>query len=175
MESIKRDFKSYEYKDITVPEEKASLYLDCYENFGWIQDEKFPYRNRGTKLTFRLKRDRKIINKMELTRLQHHFESCIIELNRYNQEKESEAIGKSIFLGLVGTVFIAGATFAVTAEPPIIWLTILLGIPGLIGWALPPIVYYRLKDKKEIAIQPMIDEKYEEIFDICEKGYFLLH
>lgn len=29
----------YEYKEISVPSKDASLFLDCYENFGWIPDE----------------------------------------------------------------------------------------------------------------------------------------
>lgn len=27
-----REFTSFEYKEIQVPEDKASFYLDCYEN-----------------------------------------------------------------------------------------------------------------------------------------------
>ena len=37
-----KNFTTYEYKEITVRSDKASLYLDCYESFGWKQNENFP-------------------------------------------------------------------------------------------------------------------------------------
>lgn len=63
-------FVGYEYKEVAVPGEQASMYLDCYENFGWEPDGSMaPVRGPGP-VRLRLKRDRKIMNKMELTRLQ---------------------------------------------------------------------------------------------------------
>ena len=42
MEQEKRPYVGYEYKKITVSEENASWYLDCYESFGWEQDDNAP-------------------------------------------------------------------------------------------------------------------------------------
>ena len=42
MEQEKRPYVGYEYKKITVSEENASWYLDCYESFGWEQDDHVP-------------------------------------------------------------------------------------------------------------------------------------
>ena len=42
MSNIKRNFIGYEYKEITVESEYVSMYLDCYENFGWTVDENRP-------------------------------------------------------------------------------------------------------------------------------------
>ena len=42
MEQEKRPYVGYEYKKITVAEENASWYLDCYESFGWEQDDNAP-------------------------------------------------------------------------------------------------------------------------------------
>ena len=66
----RQSFISYEYKELNVKEDQASFYLDCYENFGWKQDENFPPQNKGDLVTLKLKRNRKIVNKVELTRLQ---------------------------------------------------------------------------------------------------------
>lgn len=68
MEQMK-NFTAYEYKEITVRNDKAPLYLDCYESFGWKQDENFPPLESGDKVTLKLKRDRRLVNKVELTRL----------------------------------------------------------------------------------------------------------
>ena len=29
------NFIGYEYKEVTVPNQQAALYMDAYENFGW--------------------------------------------------------------------------------------------------------------------------------------------
>ena len=33
-----KNYRAWEYKDISVTDSKASFYLDCYECFGWQQD-----------------------------------------------------------------------------------------------------------------------------------------
>ena len=172
--SGKRDYIGYEYKEVTVRPEKASLYLDCYENFGWHADENFSAAHGDRSITLRLKRDRKIINKMELTRLQQHFEACAHEIDALEKAKTSAATIWALVVGIIGTAFMAGSTFAVVHEPPIIWLCILLAIPGFIGWSLPYFLYRWVAAKKTQKIQPMIEAKHEEIYTICEKGHALL-
>ena len=46
-EQSQNDFTAYEYKEVTVGRDKASLYLDSYQSFGWRQDENFPPRVTG--------------------------------------------------------------------------------------------------------------------------------
>lgn len=92
-------------------------------------------------MTIRMKRDRKIINKMELTRLQRHFEACLNEMEALEKSKTSAATVWALAVGILGTVFVAGSAFAITHEPPIVWLCILLAIPGFIGWILPYFIY----------------------------------
>ena len=57
-----REFTSFEYKEIYVSEDKASFYIDCYENFGWTVDDKFPPQRTGEKIQIKMKRNRKIVN-----------------------------------------------------------------------------------------------------------------
>lgn len=169
-----REFTSFEYKEIQVPEDKASFYLDCYENFGWTVDDKFPPQRTGEKILIKMKRNRKIVNKVELTRLQRNFEASMDEIDSLEASKTNAAIALSIATGVIGTGFMAGSVFAVTAEPPIIWLCVLLAIPGFLGWILPHFVYQRTKKNKSQKVQPYIEEKYDEIYKICEKGHSLL-
>ena len=75
--------------------------------------------------------------------------------------------------GVLGTAFMAGSVFAVTAEPPVIWLCILLAIPAFAGWILPYFVYKKVKEEKIKKVTPYIEEKYDEIYEICEKGHSL--
>ena len=178
MNEIKEDgapFIGYEYKELPAGGERASLYLDGYQNFGWVLDERTGEeairRGRG-KLV--LKRDRKIINRVELTRLQRHFEACVRELDELEQSKTTRASICSITVGLIGTAFLAGATFAATHQPPLIILTILLAIPGFIGWIVPWFLYRAMVRRRTRVVDGLMERKYDEICEICEKGHQLL-
>ena len=167
-------FVGYEYKEITVPGEQASMYLDCYENFGWEPDENLAAAAGHSTVTLRLKRDRKILNKMELTRLQRHFEACAREIGELERAKTTAAIVWSLSIGILGTAFMAGSVFAVTHDPPLILLCIVLAVPAFLGWIAPWFVYRRKVETQTRKIQPMIEAKQEEIYEICEKGHALL-
>lgn len=53
------------------------------------------------KTIIRLKRDHKIINKAELTRLQRNFEACVSEIQTLEQRKTSAATAYAIVLGIM--------------------------------------------------------------------------
>lgn len=167
-------FVGYEYKEITVPGEQASMYLDCYENFGWEPDENLAAAAGHSTVTLRLKRDRKILNKMELTRLQRHFEACAREIGALERAKTTAAMMWSLTIGILGTAFMAGSVFAVTHDPPLILLCIVLAVPAFLGWIAPWFVYRRKVETKTRKIQPMIEAKQDEIYEVCEKGHSLL-
>lgn len=170
----KEEFTSYEYKELNIKEDLASFYLDCYENFGWKQDENFPPQNNGGKTVLKLKRNRKLVNKVELTRLQRHFEANMEEIFALENSKTSAATACSLAIGILGTACMAGSVFAVTATPPIIWLCILLAIPAFAGWIAPYFVFRKVKEEKTKKVTPYIEAKYDEIYEICEKGHALL-
>ena len=180
-----RGFIGYEYKEITADMGQISFLIDGYENFGWEVDENvaqpaletFPKRAgamQHKKAVLRLKRDRKIINKTELTRLQRHYEACIAEIQYLENKKTSAPSILAIAVGILGTAFMAGSTFAVTAQTPHIILCTVLAVPGFIGWVLPYFLYKRAVRKETEKLTPLIEEKYDEIYEICEKGSKLL-
>ena len=68
----------------------------------------------------------------------------------------------------------AGAVFAVTNDPPLYPLMVLLAVPGFAGWVLPYFIYHRLFARQHRKVQPLIDAKYQEIDQLCEKGHALL-
>lgn len=167
-------FTAYEYKELNIKKNMASFYMDCYENFGWCEDDNFPAKENMDSVTLRLKRNRKIVNKTELTRLQRHFEADMQDIYSLEDSKTTQPRIAALTIGIIGTAFMAGSVFAVTAAPPIIWLCILLAIPAFAGWILPYFVYKKLKDIKTKKVTPYIEEKYDEIYEICEKGHSLL-
>lgn len=167
-------FIAFEYKELQIGEEQAGFYLDCYENFGWQQDENFPPQRSGGQVLLKLKRNRKIVNKVELTRLQRHFEADLEEICALEKSKTTRATIYALAIGILGTAFMAGSVFAVTATPPMIWLCIVLAIPAFAGWILPCFVYKKIVKRRTEEVTPYIEAKYDEIYEICEKGHSLL-
>jgi len=185
-----KDYIGYDYKTVNVDGDKVSMYLDAYGNFGWVPDGAadltgktempgrafaMPANHFASAATLKLKRDRKILNKTELTRLQQHFEACMDEIISLENSTARAATIYSITIGALGTAFMAGSVFAVTAEPPVIWLCVLLGVPGLVGWALPYRLFRVFAKKRAEEVAPLIERKNDEIHGICEKGNSLLH
>lgn len=176
MNEIKKEgagFVGYEYKEIHASGERASFYLDCYESFGWTLDERT--QESAAKGRLILKRERKIMNKMELTRLQRHYEACMDEIRALEQSKTTSATIWAIVVGLAGTAFMAGFTFAAVHVPPLYVLCALLAVPGFIGWTLPYFVYKRLAAKRTKVVAQLMEQKYDEIYEICEQGNQLLN
>ena len=169
-----RDFVGYEYKELTAPSEKFSLYLDSYENFGWAVDEKTPQIAQHGLITVTLKRDRRIVNKAELTRLQRNFEACAREIEALERSKTSAPTIAALVVGLIGTAFMALSVFAVTARTPHILACILFAIPGFAGWIAPFFIYRSRLRRKTAQINPLIEEKLEEAYRLCERGHQLL-
>lgn len=176
-------YVSYEYRALSVPKEQVSLYKDCYPCFGWETDphhdtpvvkrqEKRPGAGVGSSELVELffRRDRNISNKAELTRLQRNFDSCAAELTALKRSKTTQGTIAALVIGLLGTVFMGGATFAAVAQPPLIGLMILLAVPGFAGWIAPCFVYRSLVRRRSAELDPLIEQKYDEIDEICKKG-----
>ena len=177
MNEIKKEgsgFVGYEYKEINTSGERASFYLDCYQNFGWVQDERTQESGSRSKGKIILKRERKIMNKTELTRLQRHFEACMEEIAALEHSKTSAATITALVIGLIGTAFLAGATFAAVHEPPLWGLMVILAVPGFVGWLLPFFVYQKMSARRSKKVTELVERKYDEIYEICEQGNSLL-
>ncbi len=165
-------FVGYEYKDVIVKQDAESLYTDGYAHFGWILEAtSTPFQNVGS-VTMKFKRDRKIRNKAELTRLQRQFESCVTEIATLERSKIIGASAVAYIIGIVGTACMAGSVFAYQAN--MLPLTITLAVPGFAGWIIPYFSYCGLRKKKSDKVTPYIDKKYDEIYEVCEKANGLL-
>lgn len=126
------------------------------------------------KVTLHMKRGRHIMNKVELTRLQKHYEYCMEEINTLEYSKNSVPTIASISCGLAGCICITGSVFAVTNTPPVIWLMVLLAIPGFVLWASAYLTYREVKKRRIKKVEPLIEAKYDEAEEVCEKAYRLL-
>lgn len=168
------EFESFDYTKVTVAENQMSQYMDGYKHFGWRVDSNVPIEKGMGKVTIHLKRSRAVLNKMELTRLQRHFEACMSEIAALENSTESFAMIAALTSGISGCAFMAGSVFAVTAAKPIIWLMILLAIPGFFLWGIAYPLYKNVKKWREEKVKPLIEAKLDEAEKVCEKGHALL-
>ena len=96
------------------------------------------------------------------------------ELDELEHSRTARATGCAVTVGLIGTAFLAGATFAATHQPPLIGLTILLAVPGFIGWIVPWFLYRAVVRRRTKVVDELMERKYDEIDEICQKGHRLL-
>jgi hypothetical protein len=167
------NFVGYEYKEITTTREMEGVYADGYPNFGWKLDGITPSVLGLSTVNLKFKRDRKIRNKAELSRLQRQFEAGVAEIGNLERSKTTSAFITAMTVGLIGTAFLAGATFAFIYADMIL-LMIILAVPGFIGWFLPYFLYKKMQAKKGMAVMPLIESQYDAIYEVCEKGHVLL-
>lgn len=164
-------FIGYDYKEVITNREMENMYADGYTSFGWTLNNAVNAAGfLGVTLKFR--RNRKIRNKAELSRLQRKFESGAQEIENLEKSKTTGASITALSVGLAGTAFMAAAVFSFMGG--MIPLMIILAIPGLAGWALSYFCYGRVKGKKILDVEPLIEKQYDEIYDVCAEAYKLL-
>jgi hypothetical protein len=168
------DFVGYEYKEVTVNRDLASLYADSYPNFGWTLEGTSATISGFNSVTMKFKRDRKIRNKAELTRLQRQFEAQVSEIETMERSKGIGASTVAYLIGLVGTAFMAGSVFAIIPDVPNVLLCVIFAIPAFAGWILPYFLYNKILKNKTDKVMPLIDGKYDDIYGVCEKANALL-
>jgi hypothetical protein len=56
-----------------------------------------------------------------------------------------------------------------------ILLTVILGLPGIVGWILPPLLNKVFISRSTAKLMPLIEAKRDEVYEVCEKGNKLLH
>lgn len=181
-----KDFVAYEYLSINVKSDKEPLYIDCYENFGWIlinnsalvDNEDYYINNYNISpnklINLKFKRDRRIKNKVKLLSLQRKLETSLKELEKLEREPMSLGMAWSMVVGVIGTIFMALSVFAIIAPTPLYIPSILLGIVGIVGWILPYFVYLKVKGNKEQDNTALIEEQYNTIYDSCEQARKLI-
>ena len=152
--------------------ETEKLYLDNYKNFGWEFEGYVPSLHDVMETTMSFKRDRKIPNKAELTRLQHQFDSGIKQIEKLEFSKGVRASVIAYGIGLLGAGFTVGAVFAFSGSMTA--LGIILAIPAAVGWVLPYFCYNRILKTKTEKTMPVIEQQYDEIYAVCEKGHNLV-
>ena len=169
---MENGFTGYEYRDITVKKAMQSVYTDSFGSFGWVADGIGEAVGKMDSVVMKFKRDRKIRNKSELTRLQRQFEACTEEIVSLERSKVTRASAIAYAVGVIGCAFMAGSVFAVTAGD--IPLCVVLAVPGFAGWIAPYLIFRGISGKRTKIVAPLIDQKYDELYSVCERANALL-
>lgn len=167
-----KDFIGYEYREVTVKKAMQSVYADSFGSFGWIAEGTEEAAGKVDSVIMKFKRNRKIMNKPELTRLQRQFEACTSEIVSMKRSEKTVAAAFAYIIGVIGTAFMAGSVFAVTGGN--VPLCVVLAVPGFIGWIVPYLIYRTISKKKTEVVEPLIERKYDELYDVCKKAAALL-
>lgn len=94
------------------------------------------------------------------------------EISSLEALKTRRAAAIAFAVGVIGTALIAGSVFAVTAGN--VAGCVILAIPGFLGWIIPYLVYKNIRGKKTEQLNPLIYQKYEELYSVCERANTLL-
>ena len=169
----------YEYISINVKSELESMYIDCYEHFGWIhiknEEKKDYYINNNVNqdiVNIKFKRNRAITGKEELNELQRKCEKSFLKINRLEKEPMSLAISYALIIGMIGILFSIVSVFSLLASN---WfIGIVSVVIAIIGFILPYLVYRRVKGNKIFENKPKIILEQDLILAIFEQAKNIL-
>lgn len=172
MENSGNSFVGFEYLEIPARRSMESMYVDGYHNFGWECEGTAAREEISGTVRLKFKRDRRIRNKAELTRLQRQFEACALEIDALERSRTTAATIAAFTIGLAGTAFLGGAVFAYLHG--LLPLMVILALPGFLGWVIPYFCYRKIQRRKAEQVTPIIEQKNDEIYAVCEQGCRLL-
>lgn len=171
------EFVAYEYLSVKVKNEDKAMFHDAYENFGWQPvEETISYASVGS-VCLRFKRNRKIANKSELLKLQREMEQTLSLMEGLKNASNKIPMQIAYAVGGIATIPMALATFGVLDYLGSFGKSLLFIIPlaliGFCGWIAPIFLHKKLKKSISTKNLPLIEEKYEELEQICRKANVL--
>ena len=191
-------YVAYEYTDIYVKRDQATLYEDCYRNFGWNLTETIDthyhpntsahdYRNgnvnvpnvtvntNGTPpdtILMKFKRDSRVANKHEIDRLQQKCDIALSNLKRVEDRKEARSMGPALGIGIIGSIFLAFAIYNITLGNTV--GAVILGILAFLGWGVGFFANSKIKEQNAVKMAPVVEQEFDVIHSTCEQAYNLL-
>ncbi len=172
MANPEHGFGGFEYLEVSAKRSMESMYVDGYRNFGWEFEGASAQEAGSGAVRLKFKRDRRIPSKAELTRLQRQFEACALEIEALERSKTTAAAIAAFTIGLAGSAFLGGAVFAYLNG--LLPLMVILAVPGFLGWIAPYFCYQKIQRRRAEQTAPIIEQKNDEIYSVCEQGCRLL-
>lgn len=145
--------------------------MDAYPNFGWSIEKYSETKQNPGKVILYMKRNRDLINRVEIKRLENKLEACMNEIIKIENQNQLMPTVQACFIGVLGTAAMAGAVFANNMR--LLYLMIFFGIIGFVGWILPYFIYKRQYSKKKESGQSLIESEYDAIYSVTKRAHEL--
>ena len=175
--SVNENAITYDYKTIKVKREYETIVCDAYENLGWELTNTSASENSLFYINLSFKRNRKIENKMELTKLQEKVDNILANIENLQTKKKNAGVVEGISTGVVGALIFGGGmsmSMLNTASVGLLVGGIAVGIVGitvgLLGW----LVLKKINKKKNTKIQPILESEFDKLADVCEQAHGLI-
>jgi hypothetical protein len=148
------------------------MYADNYPQFGWLLENPESTIGSLPYVTMKFKRDRNIPNKTELNKLQCQFDDLVADIENLEHSRYQKPTIIALSIGIFGIAFMAGSVFAYLAG--MFLLMVALALPGFAGWIIPCFCFKYFRRQKERETAPVIDQKFDKIYEVCKKANCLL-
>ena len=195
-----KEFVAYEYKNVTVKRESATMYEDCMSNFGWeLIDESFPGFASGESITNQIagaatsfasavstpskaasnieivqkyRRDREVKKNREVALLEKECEQALAAIGGITRKNQAWTMGTSLGIGILGTVFLGFAVYNFIFSH-IVW-GILLALIGVAGWAIGFFANLKGGKKRAETSDSKVQDQIDIAYSACERAHALL-
>ena len=162
----------YDYKTVKVKREVESLVCDTYQNLGWELTNTSSVEGSLFYINLSFRRNRKIENKVELLKLQEKVDNTILTIDSLQRKKKNSGMSTSIAVGIVGALTFGGGLSMTMLLQGVGYMVggIALGLVGAGICGLSYLLFKKINKKNSVKLQPMIENEYDKLADICEQA-----
>lgn len=166
---------SYDYKTVRVRRETEAMLCDAYSVLGWEVVDTTLSCGTLAFVNVSFKRDRKIRNKSELLRVQNKVDGVIANVEKLQARKKSAGVPEAITLGTIGALTLGGgmSMVMVLKTMPFMAVGIAVGVVGigicLLGW----LAFNKVGKKRLSEIEPLLENEYAKLSDLCDEALSL--
>lgn len=168
---------TYDYKTIKVKRELEHMVVDAYRNMGWELTTSSISESNIFCLNLSFKRDRKINNKMPLIKINEQIDSTLKNIELLQDKKKSAGVVSGVSVGTIGTLIFGGGLSMVLLKSSVLGFIIGGVALGAVGAAVALSAYFISRSNKNKTIskvQPMLENEYDKLSELCEKANDLL-
>ena len=162
------DVKNYNWKEVSVKKDKETLYIDSYQNFGWVfVNSTVPYPNALT-VALKFKRDSSIRNKAEFDKLEKQFENGLRQIQKTERKNRNIIMIPALVSGIGGFILLALAIYNLISSNVLTGIILIFAV--CVCFAISTFLGFRYSKIIKEKNAPKISEQYSKINAVCEEA-----
>lgn len=162
---MEKDYENFEYITVKIKHTLADECRSGYEAFGW---EVLSEGISGEGKVFRLRRNKRLKNRMQVMEQQKRMEDAFVVLERMEYQRALGPTIICILVGLLGVSCIAGSILSLQADRFLCFF--LLEIPGIAFCTIPIWMKKRLMERRKKEHAEAIERQHRLIMEAVRKG-----